>query len=365
MKIGLITIHNASNYGAALQTYATVQALRKHGQPEVINYKNHFITSTMSLIRIGSKPRDFFRAGKDLTRILPRGRLLRKFNSFFSEHYNLSGPLAIDLSGLEGRYDAFVCGSDQIWNPNIIGENPKLDGAYFLEFVKNKRKISYASSAGSYKFKEDEYPKIENYLTSFHKLSSRETDTANQISQILSRNVEHVLDPTLLLDKSEWKTSLHLKEDPSVEKYILIYSLKKDKLFIDAVAAAKSHLGYKVISIDQEPFAGLKVDEHIRDAGPIDFLDLFINASFIVTNSFHGAAFSTNFEIPFLAVKPYSGGNRVTSLLNLVGLTERFVSSHEDIEGALKGKLDFSSSRKLLAAERKKSNEYLDSAFSI
>src|SRR5690606_12522074 len=246
-------------------------------------------------------------------------------HAFMSSSYRLSRTCVniSDLKDLSSEYDVFVCGSDQIWNPCVTGQ---LDSPYLLGFASDVRKVTFSTSAGSYRFSKGEQDKIQSAINDFANFSFREVDMVQQVAEITGRkDIQHTLDPTLLLTKSEWIDLLDLKIDGSLGKYVFVYTLKKDKVVYEAVRGLAKRLGLKVVAVDQDPFLLYRPDIHIRDAGPVEFLNLMLNAEFVITNSFHGTAFSVNFGLPFIAVKPETGINRIKGFLESVGLDSRLV----------------------------------------
>ncbi|MBK5553034.1 MULTISPECIES: polysaccharide pyruvyl transferase family protein [unclassified Pseudomonas] len=367
MKIALITIHHANSYGGTLQALASQAVLSKYGDVKIIDYKSKELEQTLNLIRIDRNPRSIFRAGKDFFRLLPRKRLIAKFKEFMRVNYKLT-PACPDLQSLQSissDFDCVVCGSDQIWNPNITGQ---LDLNYMLAFSRAKRKISFSSSAGSYSYSDEETAKVRKALSTFDSISVREEDTARKLRSMLgNQKVAHTLDPTLMLDKRQWMQGLLLTEKAPVpaDQYILVYTLKKDALVRETINRIKTLLGLRVVAIDQDPFLGYKSDRHIMDASPVDYVSLFANASFVITNSFHGTAFALNFAIPFVTVLPESGLNRIKGLLDKVDLADRLVSHLSEVGSVVGKPIDFTSSHKKLDALRLVTWDYLDGAFSI
>lgn len=334
MKIALITVQNANNYGAILQAFAMQEVLKKFGDVEVLHYKNRHISRSFDLIRFKPTIHGLLGSGKDVCRVFPRYRVIKKFKRFIAESLNLTDNM--DYAGLvsaEG-YDLYVAGSDQIWNPDCVGSSGKLDLGYFLDFVpSNIRKISYASSMGSYRYTDKQSEQVKSLLSSFNSLAVREEDTQKYLQILVEKPVKHVLDPTLLLKKNEWRNLLSLGAGNSnSNKYILLYTVPKVPLLREVVSFYSKLLNLEVISIDQGLSAGAKVDRHIRDAGPLEFIELFDNAEFIITDSFHGTCFSLIFQKPFVAVSTKKHSNRIESLLSLVGLENRLIkeSFHSD-----------------------------------
>ena len=362
LKIALITIHWANSYGGMLQAIASQKILSDYGEVKVIDYKTPHLKKSMQLIRIGYMPRDFLRMGKDLFRLLPRYRLLNKFKKFIWRNLNLTQQCVShhDLGKLEEHYDLFVCGSDQIWNPNIVDE---FDNAYFLGFIHDKKKISYASSSGSYQFSENEEAVLVGYLTSFSNISVREKNTAQYISNLLEkRKITTVLDPTLMLNKAEWLELLKLKVKKKNKLYVFVYTLKKDQFVRDVVEKVSNYLDLEVIVIDQDTFLGYPSDLHIRDADPEEYLELIAGASFVITNSFHGTAFSVNFGIPFISIKPETGLNRIQDFLESVGLQGRLILDKNNLNDIISSPVDFKGSNIKLEKLRASTRAYLNNS---
>lgn len=360
LKIALITIHWANNYGASLQTFATVKALSKYGEVSVLDYRNPYTGKGMLWIRFGTNPRDILRMSKDIFRLIPRYRVIKKFKNFTYKNFNLTDTLRndSDFKKLENRFDIFVSGSDQIWNPKIINEQGIIDIHYFLDFVTAKNKISYASSLGTYKYSEKEAQQITPLLNSYDSISVREQDSSIYLSELLQKDVTHVVDPTLLHTKEEWLTFFDIDVNHNEEPYILVYALHKDKLLKQVVEKVVEELNLRVITIDQDPFTNFKCDRHIRDASPEEFVKLFSQASFIITNSFHGTCFSVNFNIPFVVTTPASSINRIESLLKAINIEER-ITIGENLSELINKHIDFDLINTNLHQLRSISNSYL------
>ena len=366
MKIGLITIHWANNYGASLQVFATVKTLNKYGDVSVLDYRNSYTGKGMVWIRFGTKLRDILRMSKDFFRLFPRYRVIKKFENFSYKYFNLTSRLENDndFKNISKQFDLFVSGSDQIWNPKIISEDGIIDTHYFLDFVVEKKRISYATSLGSYQYKEEERSEIISLLNNYNSLSVREKDSSEYLEKLLNKNISHVLDPTLLLNKKEWLDALDIQNNnEDLKPYILVYALMKDPLLKQVIEGIKEVLNLRVITIDQDPFTNFKNDTHIKDAGPDEFVRLFSQASFIVTNSFHGTCFSINFNIPFIVTTPLSSINRIESLLTAVGAKNRITVDGANLSELIQYQINFNVINQKLQELRLASNQYLDNAF--
>lgn len=330
MKIGILTFHCAYNYGAVLQCYALQEAVKKLGhEVQIIDYRPEYIV----------KPYKVFRWGrllyKDLRKTLrsclkepfligQRVKRRNVFNYFISNRLNLSTRIVKECIA---PYDVYIMGSDQIWNPKIT---KGLDPIYFgvFPFPKgNERIISYAASVGSESVVLELQEQLRKLLINFDAISVRENQLAITLKHITGRDIDTVLDPTMLLDSSHW---IALARTPSIkQKYILTYqdgagcTLRIGKLIAKEINAV-------VIQIPLSPFVSFR--RNIKHgASPEDFLGWIKNAACVVTPSFHGTVFSIIFGRPFFCVEFSDGSNiRVRSLLSSLGLDDRIVGKSDN-----------------------------------
>ncbi|MBD3795878.1 MAG: polysaccharide pyruvyl transferase family protein, partial [Epsilonproteobacteria bacterium] len=258
MKIALITIHNANNYGAVLQAYATKRILSEYGEVSTVDYDNRFLAHQLDLIRFTPSVHGVKMLLHDLLRLPSRIRAVNRFRNFVRTNMNLTQKLTADelMAGNAGDFDVYVCGSDQIWNPDIVSIDKKIDPIFFLSFAGNgAKKLSYASSIGHHHFSEDEQNEVKSLLEDFTMISTRESDGVAKLQQILpDKEINHVLDPTLLLSKEEWIQALDIQLEEPKEKYILVYSVPRTELIKKAVEYFANKLNMKVIAIDQMLF---------------------------------------------------------------------------------------------------------------
>ena len=364
--IGLTTIHHANSYGGLLQTYATVQRLRNYGEVRVLDYRKSALSDGLRPIRWAARePKDILRVGKDILRYPSRSTLVRKFNSFIHRNFPLtpsfSDPVGAAQIVEQCRITHLVAGSDQIWNPTITGG---LDPVFTLSFSKGARKSSLSSSAGSFCYAGHAAELLKRSLEEFDSIAVREPDFADYIRTLLpDREVMVTLDPTLLLEENHW---VNLATSPSrapSSGYVLTYTLGSPPGFQELVEATRRRYPAPVVAINQDPFLGHKADFHLKDAGPDEFLSLFRNATAVVTNSFHGVAFSIIFGKPFLVCPPSSGVNRISGLLERLGISNRIQNSGP-VAAAVDSDIDYATVRSNLARLREDSDRYLVKAFS-
>lgn len=381
-KVGIITIVNVNNYGAELQAFATFRKLQLMGyNAEIINYLYYkdwrYIDSKMSRsfdsMSIKGKIIYFAKyrvASFVLNKILPLickdvKQRIANFNSFhqhntrFSKLYKSMKDLYTDTP----IYDVYMVGSDQVWNPNASSSIEP----YFLTFAPHSAlTVSYASSFGVSKIENNSIAnRIKLGLSSIKTISVRESSGVNLVKELTGRTAQLVCDPTLLLNKSEW--TMFMKPVSNMpQRYVLIYQLSES----DAIVKLATRIGKQeqipVYRICKRAFK-VKKDKgvvNILNAGPSEFLSLITNASFIITNSFHGTAFSINFDVPFYTVvsAKKKNNNRMESLLDYVGLGKRIVKDDVDITNLPIVGYDVNATQLKLKSFRLESEKFLEDA---
>lgn len=353
MKVGIITCHRAFNYGAVLQTYALQKYLKDHGcEVEIIDYTPQYIRKSYNksilkrIIRPILRHHDFKKSNQVF------GNFLNEDVSLTKRRYYTYEELKENLPDV----DAYITGSDQIWNCNI--ENGK-DDAFFLKFVpENKRKISYAASISMDEIPQNQKDRFRENLKDFNFISVREKTAVKLLKEIGIENVEKVLDPVYLLDVAEWnkitqKSTLRLEN----EKYILAYGFKQQKdlyKYARKLANARNCKLYSINTNFEDKF--LDVDKYFYNATPYDFVNLVKNAQEVVTNSFHGLSFSIIYNKPVHQFKKNGTENsRMVDLLNELDLSERLVISEE----LLTNQLNYDITETIIAKNKTKSIEFL------
>lgn len=317
MKISLITIHDiGNNYGSTLQSCALYRYLKKLGyEVELVNYQPQY-KSLMGMLKTIA-----------VNLIFLRNYLVRKrkFETYYKSYMKLTSIYKnyLALCNNPPKADVYMVGSDQVWNVTFpCGQ----DDAYYLNYINSPNKISYASSLGR-EFNMAELHSLKQKINNFCYISVREHYSSLQLSTI-GINANYVLDPVFLLSNDDYLQDIKI---PSYKKYLLVYAINKDEL-LDMVAQRISlERNLKVILIGG--FAKkIKCHAFYRSAGPKDFLSLIANAEFILTSSFHGAAFSLIFNKQFLVVQPKINSLRIKDLLNSLGITNREIKDFNDYE---------------------------------
>lgn len=360
-KVGILTFHASHNYGSCLQAYALQNTVKSLGMDvEIINFRTF---RQKDMYAVFTKRKGLKYLLKNLTHLLyyfPLKQKYQKFEDFIANNYLLSAQeyaSAEDLQEAEANYDAFIVGSDQVWNPL-----PRdFDWIYFLTFVKEKKKISYAPSFGPFfgKANEETLKRVAAEVETFSSISVREMQAKADLEQYINREINVVLDPTLLLEWNEWKELID--PEPIIkEDYIFLYTLFSSSEINRIVKKLSKKWKMRVVvsnfSNQHDVFTSYT---KCFGTGPKDFLNLIYHAKFVVVTSFHGTVFSTLFEKPFYAINGEKD-NRIFSLLNITGLTNRTININDIEEKAEQAfNIDFSEAREKIRQERVRSIEYL------
>ena len=364
MKVSLITILDNTNYGTYLQALATGMAVKSLGHDvEIIHYTRPCMTfwgNSKAVFQDRGLLRWFYRC---IVRYSRKSSQLRKLDIDFLASYL---PLTEEYVGFDAlmanppQADAYLTGSDQVWNSFY---NRGIDKSYYLEYApKGKKRISYAASIGMPNIPEQEKNDTKRLLKKYHSITVREL-SAKQILADLGISSEVVLDPTLLLNKKQWDQIASEYPFTVKESYLLTYSVeygKEDSCIKHYAKKIAEKKGLKLyhITYSGKPFDNY-YDKVYTYATPDKFLKLMLHASFVVVSSFHGTAFSINFNKPFITVSPKKFNSRIMSLLEITGLKSRMVTdSSRPIENF--GEIDYSSVNKILDGERIKSIEILN-----
>ena len=287
--IGILTFHRASNYGAVLQAYALQQAFRKIGSDAVIvNYLNKVVEGD-------HRPVGLFTHHNPVSAALRypiKAKKDRLFNEFRSRKLVMTEEVLPDeLSSLKDSFSLFVTGSDQVWNDRFSG----LDPAYMLTFAQEQQRYSYACSFGFEEFPEGKEDRYKELLSGMQCLSLREMSGKELVEKIgLEGRVD--LDPTLLLDEEHWR---EFSKAPKVSgHYILVYTVNPDVHLVEFARKLSAETGCGIMYLNNQ-YKSNRDLTRVRYASPEEYVGWFANAQYVLTNSFHGTAFSIIFHRRF------------------------------------------------------------------
>lgn len=318
--IRIITFNNAYSFGAVLQTFALWKFLdERYSDVKVIN----FFPQGFSLKAVWNRPMSWlktfqfrFRKSIGLTKVYSKKELIQ------------NPPFA----------DTYIIGSDQVWNPAITKEDADIFCGSFIP--KYARKISYASSFGKTELDNTEKAQLRSLLFGFDAISVREESGIQLCERICDQDAICVIDPTFLIQ--DYSKYVRLK---SIKDELCLFVLDNNSLkCFECAKFVAAELGLKPKVVNKsKPVKGMKV---IPFPTIPRFLKEIYSSKFVITNSFHGLAFSIIFQKDFIFVcTNKSNSTRPINLLNKLGLIDRLVYSYEDVYKApsLLSQIDYTS----------------------
>lgn len=378
--IGIITFQDiADGKGRFLQAYALYSAIESLGyNPEIIDYYP-YMKSENSYKNIADK---LIRMLKNLKNI--RGyiyvvlsliqnkltaekiaRKRKKYQDFIANRINITTNKYYgyaDIKETSFKHNAFVCGSDQIWNPFFVcGQDP----VYYLQFVPMNKRIAYAPSMGTTSVPVEELSIMSKMIAEIPYVSMREASGAKLISDKIGRPVFNAVDPTFLMPRQWWNDFANKPAEK--EPYVLAFFFDNSSYPRRMVQKIAKQLNCKVISIPDTIRDFLTVNDKRTDIGPEEFVSLFRHASFICTQSFHGTVLSLLYNKPFFAfdrqTKAYVSGvfSRIQDLLKKVGLTDRILLPGQNLPDRF-DMLNFDNANAVIERERAASLQFLKDA---
>ena len=366
MTVKVITRHAPSNYGSLLQSIATQTVLEHLGyECKMIDYQRKDEMGIRMVLNQVSRKKDFSSPLKKLFYIIIRYpvekyaqcRFDRMRNRYLKMTKRCTTPE--DLSQLKA--DAFMTGSDQVWGPVITG---MYDAAYFLQFATGgAKRLSYAASFGKTNFDAATTRVYQQMLASYDKITVREDSAVQMLESWGAKNCYgQVLDPTLLLSADEWIDLLVYEEMQikyASQKYILVYQIHNDRQLSSYALRLAAHTGLKLLRVNPFMHQVHRGGKFVLCPDVTEFLSLIKNATYIVTDSFHGTCFSLTFEKQFIEVLPNNTtGTRNQSILALTGLSNRIVYDFDDFS-IINRMINYQPVREILAKERGRSVKML------
>jgi Polysaccharide pyruvyl transferase len=313
-RVGILTFHHVLNYGGMLQAWSLTNAVASLGHVvQVIDYRP--AVARRQYAHYG------LRSGTVCQMIAKHMR----FRQFMTKHIPLTQiryKAADHLYKNPPPFDVLMTGSDQVWNINSFRG---FDPPFFLHFADRAgaRRVSYAPSFGDTVDLGQHREAVATLLGQFDRLSVRDRHSHGLVRELCGRDAIEVMDPVFL---SDLRSMVKPIRRPS--RYLLGYWIKKTPEFVSTVQQLARRWRLTVVSVGQA-FPG--ADLNVIGADPGQWLDLFLHAALICTNSFHGVAVSICFHKDFLVV-PGSNDTRLGDLLTKVGLQHRLARDASDAE---------------------------------
>lgn len=341
MKIGLLTFTDGTNLGQRLQNYALQTTLRDMGLTvrtiEQVYPHNRFKYIVKEALDAIKKPSEFICYKK-------RSRSFKQFNKKNIDFYSRKLSFFSDNRWIAEEFDAFIVGSDQIWNPKspFVGDN------FFLKFARPEQRYTYAPSFSVEEIPDNMKKVYSERLSGFSSISIREDRGAEIVKALTGREAVVVLDPTLLVTRKQWD---NIKEKSK---------LRKDKAYILSVFLGSSYPS-EIYELSQKLGIALIELENSTVINPSEFLDLVEHSTLVLTDSYHITIFSIIYHKPFINFERKCSidmNSRFQTLYNKLGITNRQWSYLKDNFKDLLN-IDFLSIDKKIAIEKKKSLEFL------
>ena len=340
MRIGIITIHKIRNFGSALQAYGLQTALQKLGhETTIIDYKfpNKFNRAR--------KHRDFRTLLRDLLNdagllkyINPEVKCFSEFHKLFKLTKSYTSPNS--LCEKPPKFDVYMTGSDQVWNP--IHTNG--DTTFLLDFVpRGGKKIAYAASFACKSLSNDIACRFSSYLKEYNFVGVREHNGKILYENLTGKTATVVLDPSLLLTLEDWSKVIEGYKNPwngkdYVLAYFLTYAYNPFPYAFQLAEYVANYFNKELICLCLEPNIAeyrnyLPNAKLVQKVGPIQFIQLFKEASFVITTSFHGTAFASNFCKPlFSIINSNSEDDRQSSFLKSIDREDAVVACGSHFE---------------------------------
>ncbi|MDO5292486.1 MAG: polysaccharide pyruvyl transferase family protein [bacterium] len=345
-RVAIITITNSGlNFGNRLQNYALQESLSKYGiKVETIFSSNECCHSL--ILSIGR------RIAKRIVKNEKRRRKFREFNRKYINNAKKVRYGKINEKIFNNMYDAFIAGSDQVWNPSY-----KFNSNFeYMAFAPKEKRYSYSASFGVSDIPIEKQASIRALLNDMHAISVREESGAKIVKELTGREAEIHVDPTMLLKKEDYFRMEKGVERPLPEHYLLVYFLgyitDEYRKFIDELA---NKLKSEVVELSETK--GSK----FYNIGPQQFLYMIHHANYICTDSFHGSVFSVLFEKPITIFvrkdHDVPTNSRIETLMDKLEIREREFGSL-DVNNSIK-KINYNRVNELLEEERRSAFKYL------
>jgi hypothetical protein len=348
-KVGIVTFQY-NNYGTKLQNFAMVVALQKMGFESSSIYIKYRKDTYRAIAR------DFI---KSPIQVALKKRFV--FSRFSDKYLRRLGVLSRNLERIDSKFNFFIAGSDQIWNPAHLSTRLKDEKLLFLKFANKNKRIAYAPSFGVDKIDGGSIEFYRSNLDGFSVLSVRESAGQDIILCAIGKSVPVVPDPTFLLSSSSWQ-SIAKPYDKKYAKrrYIAVYFLSRQNKLINKQIDEYAHVNNcSIIHITGEKH----VNKNGIIPGPDEFVSLIANAQAIFTDSFHGAVFSIIMGIPFVVYKRTDTRqhSRIDNLLNIFDFQPAYYDGNRSLDEMISA-LDYSHVDSILAQMKKTGIDYLNSA---
>ncbi len=332
MKLGILTFHDALNYGAILQAFALQSYLAQSTKKEVeiIDYRPNGAPGLQPTTYKASNPIKQL-IGNCISYYYKRSLSLRdkRFRQFVQRHHNLSKKIYTSLEDFNEYctdYSILIAGSDQVFNPK------KDSQVYYLGFdCHNSKRIAYAPSVGLSELTIQQKEMIAPWICNFNALSCREIEGSKLLSQICGYDVPIVCDPVCLIHREQWSS---IAVRPDYRNYIFVFDLNGGKPLYDLALKLKEQTKLPIVYSSLKAIHPYTRDcKYRHDLGPSEWLGHIANASYVVTDSFHGTMLSLILGTPVLnKIAVASTSSRITTIMNRLDLGDQLIFDADNFQ---------------------------------
>ena len=385
--VAIVTWTRGCNFGTILQAYSLCSTLNLRGYDATL-LNDGALTAELAAVDTKAAPMPapvapaplskkeyYLRKAKKALRVLfsPAARRIYKnervfeaasqnklaaFNAFKATYLKQSDPVSLEnLAEFGSRYDVYVCGSDQIWS---YRSDPASEYYYLGFTAPDKKRIAYAPCIGDLSFSDEQANLLRPLIARFSALSVRDDHGKTLVERLTDLPVSLVCDPVLLKSCDQWVKEFSLKK--TEKPYLLCYILGKHPWYNEKIRALAKKLGLPIKWIPVNPEQTEFLKGNTDPCGPREFLELFYNASFVCTDSYHGTLFSLLFAKQFVNLQRYENeenaeNGRFDSLYRTLELSRKLLGKEDPIDS--QKPLDYARIEKAVFALRESSLSYL------
>lgn len=372
-KIAVVNRTNLKNYGSVLQVYALYEVVKSlKYDTEVVweagNLSKNYDIRPVKLLSTGCKLlmnpqliKSTFSSVQYVQQKVISDKTVQLFDSFVENNIQrvFFPAKKMNKHDVGAMYDKFICGSDQIWCTTTLYVDPLM----YLRFAPMEKRIAYAPSLGRDFIPDYNRREMKRYINDIPYVSVREHKGQKLIKELTNRDVPVVLDPTLLLQKSEWDS---IKKEPTIQNdYIVCYFLSTPTIETqNKLLQFLKRCEKKVVALNSRlEYVEKEINVEYPDCGPQEFIGFISDAEYVLTDSYHGMLFSIIYHRPFCSIEreygEYDQSSRQHSILEMLGLGERYCRVQDPIVEDL---IDFPAVQRILDTEKSQSLNYLSMA---
>lgn len=365
-KIGILTLNGYFNYGNRLQNYALQEVLESFGfsvdtiivdrsKSSHTNQKRNTKIQSLTVKIALKKTLKLIKSRKNGKYERERIERFKRFTKKYIFETDFSISQENIPNDLSRKYDYFVIGSDQVWNPHMINGS----SIFFATFSPKEKRVAFSPSFGISAIPEEFKEKYTQWLNEMNYLSVREEAGSKIIKNLTGRNVAVLIDPTLMLSKEKWVSISKPDVNKPKKGYLLTYFLGKvSKEYNKKIKQIALNNNLEIVNL-------ASMNDKLRyGVDPGEFIDYINSASVFLTDSFHGCVFSILLEKPFIVFDRVGTGptmnSRINTLLSTFNLESRQINQIKENEEIFN--VDYNHIPEILEFERNKANEYLKKA---